>query len=286
VETQRAYTQALLQRADVQSVLVVQRHDKPTSFLAEKCYLVMVNRPDADMTIRQFVYDGEFISEQQFSTWQLEKWAVHGMNERLVGLFQQAEIIWDKADYMKGMKQRLLRLPAPLQKQRVCEEYSGLLRRYLEAKDLLQQGLALDAYQSLMLALRAWARLIVSEAGEQPQTAIWLQVKQLDSAVYKLYEELSASSETVEKRIELLLLAIDFCLTSKLRECSQYVLDVMQTRNRPWLLQELLDHPVLARSRIELPLLLEKLVQRSIVQEVFLPSITEHVNEKAYLLSG
>lgn len=280
------YTQTLLQRADVQSVLMVPRHDKHTSLLAGRLFLIVVKRQDAESACRQFVYNGELIIEQQFNTWQLEKWAHQGLDERLAGLFHQAEIIRDEGNYVTGMMERLLRMPASLQKRRVCEEYSILLRRFLEAKDFLHHGLALDAYGSLMLALSAWARLIVSQAGEQPESAIWLQVKRLDSAVYKLYEELSASSEVVEKRIELLLLPIEFCLTSQLKECAQYVLEVMQTRSRPWQLQELLDHPALAQSRIELHLLLEKLVQRSIVHEVLIPSTVNQASERAYLLSG
>jgi hypothetical protein len=285
VENHRVFTNALWQQAHVQSVLVVQRNDKLTSFLSGCCYLVVVNRPDVESTIRQIVIDGELIVEQRFSTWQLEKWAVHGLDESLVPLFYHADIIFDKDDYIKGVLPRLLRMPPLLQKQRVCVEYSVLLRRFQEAKDFLSQGLAIDAYQSLMLALQAWARLLVCEAGEQPEPAIWLQVKKMDASVYKLYEELSASSETMEKRIELLLLPIEFCLTSKLKECAQYVLDVMQTRNRPWLLQELLMHPLLAESGIEISLLLEKLVHRSIILEILVPSI-EGVHEKAYLLSG
>ena len=82
-----------------------------------------------------------------------------------------------------------MRIPEHIQKLRVCEEYSCLLRHYLEAKELLQQGCALDAYQSILHALQVWARLVIWKR-TTALPAIWMQVKQLDPSVFKLYEEL------------------------------------------------------------------------------------------------
>lgn len=285
MENHHAFTNAVRQQSDVQSVLVVQRNDRLSSFLAECCYLIVVNRPEVDTAVRQFLIDGQLVIEQRFSTWQLEKWAAHGLESSLVPLFAKAELLFDKDDFVKRMLPRLLRLPLSMQKLRVCVEYSLLLHHFLEAKDYLSQGLALDAYQSLMRGLQAWARLLVCEAGEHPEPAIWFQVKKWDASVYKLYEELSASNESMEKRMELILLPMEFCLTSKLKECAQYILDVMHTENRPWRMQELLAHPMLADSGIEIALLIEKLVQRSVIQEIHVPSI-EGVPERMFLLSG
>jgi hypothetical protein len=286
VDNRHDYVRMLVQQAGVQSVLAVLKHDTCTPLLLDGClFLVVLNEPQANVKWRQFVWGGTPVVELRMSVWQLEKWALQGLDGRLAAWLLHAEIIWDKDDFMKQMRQRLQRLPSQLQKRRICEEYSLLLRYFLQAKEFLQQGLSLDAYQSLMLALGAWAKLIVIEAGEHPDAAIWMRVKQLDSSVYKLYEELAASHELLEKRIELLLLPIDFCITSKMKDCSRFVLEIMQTKQGPWLLQELLEHPELVKSRIELPLLMEKLAQRSIVQEITLYTSWEQTGEKAYLLA-
>jgi hypothetical protein len=275
-----------MQQTDVQSVLAVLKHDACTPLLLEGClYLIVLNEPQANVKWKQFVWEGTPVAELRISVWQLEKWALQGLDGRLAAWLLHAEIIWDKDDFMKQMRLRLQRLPSQLQKRRICEEYSLLLRYFLQTKEFLQQGQSLDAYRSLMLALDAWARLIVYEAGEQPDEAIWMRVKQLDSAVYKLYEELAASHEFLEKRIELLLLPIDFYITSRMKDCARFVLEIMQSKQGPWLLQELLEHPELVKSRIELPLLMEKLAQRSIVQEITLFTSMERTGERAYLLS-
>jgi hypothetical protein len=277
----------MLRREHVQSVLVVHQHDySPFLDGANLLYLVVVNRPEPQWETKHLVFEGECIVEHQISQWQIESWAVHGADERVIYWLSQAEIVLDKNDYMKTMKERLLRLPLQTQKLRVCEEYSRFLRYYLEAKELLQQGFALDSYQAVLNALHSWARLVVYEANHQPEISIWMQVKQLDSSVYKLYEELIASNEPLEKRIELLLLPIEFSIMSKMKTCTQFLADILQSRNRPWSMKELLQLPELAKSQIDLHLLLEKMAKRSLVHEVLVPKESEQIFEKAYLLSG
>lgn len=283
-----AYAEAIIQREHVQSVLVVHQPEKITPSLigADLLFIVIVNQPQPQWETKHLIYGGEQIVEHRISQWQIESWAIHGADERFVYWVSQAQILLDKNDYMNNMKDRLMRVPVQTQKLRICEEYSRLLRHYLEAKELLQQGFALDAYQSVLDALYSWARLAAYEANVQPQLFIWMQVKQLDPSVYKLYEELIISHEPLEKRVELLLLPIEFGIMSKMKTCTQFLTDVMQSRNRPWPLKELMQHPELSKSQIDLHLLLEKMVKRSLIHEVLLQKESEQAFEKAYLLSG
>ncbi|NGQ97355.1 hypothetical protein G3578_19640 [Brevibacillus sp. SYP-B805] len=286
--TLHLFTQNLLRQDHVLSVLLVGKPHNPSPFLdgGSLLYLVIVNRSEPQWETRHHIVEEERIVEHQISQWQVESWAVHGVSERVAYWLSQAEILVDQHDYMKTVMERLLRVPAHLQKQRVYEEYSGLLRHYLEAKELQQQGYVLDAYQAVLHALHGWARLVVWEAGQQPEPAIWAQVKQIDSAVYKLYEELTASHEPLEKRIELLLLPLEFHVMSKMKDCTLLLTDVMQSRNRPWSVKELQQLPVLASSQINLHLLLEKMAKKAIVHEVPLHKDGGTVHEKGYQLSG
>jgi hypothetical protein len=287
-QTMHLFTQNLLRQDHVLSVLLVGKPNNPSPFLdgGSLLYLVIVNRSEPQWETRHHIVGEERIVEHQISQWQVESWTVHGVSERVAYWLSQAEILVDHHDYMKTVKERLLRVPAHLQKQRVYEEYSGLLRHFLEAKELQQQGFALDAYQAILHALHGWARLVVWEAGQQPEPAIWAQVKQIDSAVYKLYEELTASHEPLEKRIELLLLPLEFHVMSKMKDCTLLLTDVMQSRNRPWSVKELQQLPVLASSQINLHLLLEKMAKKAIVHEVPLYKDGGTVHEKGYQLSG
>lgn len=267
-ESQQTYLNKLRQRPDVQAVLVLPVSDLLVPFRDGAFYLVVVNQPQAEGKIRRLQIQGRVVMEQQISTWQLEKGAVSGLDERLAALLWRADIVWDKDGYMKQMKIRLSRLPVALQKKFICREYSQLLRFFHETKEFLQQGLILDAHHALIQSLHSWARLIVYEAGEHPQAALWSQVKQMDSSVFKLYEELSINGEALEKRIELLVLAIEFWITSKVKESVTFLMEVMESKAGPWRLEELVNHPAIVDAQIDVPLLIDKMLQRQLIQEV------------------
>lgn len=274
-DSQRTYLEVLRQRLEVQAVLMLSDPD---------IYLVIVKQPQSDEGIRRILFHDHIVVEHQISTWHLEKAAVHGMDERLAVLLGKSEIIWDKDSYMKQMMQRLSQLPVSLQKRSICREYSRLLRFFCETKECLQKGRALDAYHTLIQSLHSWARLIVCEAGMQPHSALWSQVKQLDPSVFKLYEELSINREALEKRIELLMLAMEFAITSKLKVSVRFLRDVMETQSGPWRLQELMNHPEIKEAEIELPILLEKMVQRSLIQEVACKGLEHGMKELCFIL--
>jgi len=283
---QQTYLEMLQKRFDVQAVLILPDSDMLVPFREGTFYIVVVNQPDVDTVFRRMRIQKQIIVEQQISTWHLEKAAACGIDERLAAMLGKAEIVWEKDGYMKQMKQRLCRLPESLQKKFICREYSRLLRFCHEAKERLQRGVALDAYHSLIQSLHSWARLIVYEAGEHPQTALWSQVKQMDASVYKLYEELSYNAEALEKRIELLLLAMEFWITSRMKDSVRFLIEVMEKKNGPWSLQELMNHPLIQEAEIEIPLIVDKMVQRSLIQEVACSEGPHSDKEICFILLG
>ncbi|WP_312117827.1 hypothetical protein [Brevibacillus reuszeri] len=285
-DNQQTYLELLQKRMDVQAVLILPDSDMLVPFREGTFYIVVVNQSHVDTTIRRMRIKKQVILEQQIGSWQLEKGAVNGLDERLAVMLGKAEILWDKDGYMKQMKQRISRLPEFLQKKYICKEYSRLLRFVHETKERLQQGMALDAYHSSIQSLDSWARLIVYEAGEHPQAGLWSQVKQLDYSVYKLYEELSFNAEALEKRIELLLLAMEFWITSRMKSSVRFLIEVMEKKNGPWSLQELMNHPLVQDAEIDIPLIIDKMVQRSLVQEVACSDRQNEVEEIYFILLG
>ncbi|GED67645.1 hypothetical protein BRE01_13470 [Brevibacillus reuszeri] len=285
-DNQQTYLELLQKRMDVQAVLILPDSDMLVPFREGTFYIVVVNHSHVDTTIRRMRINKQVILEQQIGSWQLEKGAVNGLDERLAVMLGKAEILWDKDGYMKQMKQRISRLPEFLQKKYICKEYSRLLRFVHETKERLQQGMALDAYHSSIQSLDSWARLIVYEAGEHPQAGLWSQVKQLDYSVYKLYEELSFNAEALEKRIELLLLAMEFWITSRMKSSVRFLIEVMEKKNGPWSLQELMNHPLVQDAEIDIPLIIDKMVQRSLVQEVDCSDRQNEVEEICFILLG
>jgi hypothetical protein len=138
----------------------------------------------------------------------------------------------------------------------------------LQSKHFLQDGFVMDAYTSVIEALKHWALIELAEHNQIPELSLWQQVKKINPGVYKLYEELVESKETVELRVELILLACEFSLVSKVGRCCTFITDLLSSREEPWRLEELLSHPLLLEVKRELPDVLNKLVQKSIIKQV------------------
>lgn len=279
------YLQTLRKRLDVEAVLMLPDPYMLVPFRDGTYYLVVVNQPQTESITRRILIQGKSIVEQQVSTWQLEQVALRGLDEQLSWILKTAVVVWEKDGYMSVMKQRLYQMPKHLQKMYICREYSRLLRFFCQTKECLNRGMNLDAYHAVIQSLHAWARCIIYEAGEQPACGLWSQVKLIDPSVYKLYEELSINAEALDKRIELLELAIEFWLSSSIKESVRFVMEIMETKTGPWRFSELMMHEEIKRAEIELPLLLEKMVQRSLLREVSLSLDGDRNEEIGFILS-
>lgn len=155
----------------------------------------------------------------------------------------------------------------PSQSKQIFIEFSRFFMAYMEAKEFLKNGHLLDSYNSVHQSLHHWARLAIIEVGERPELTVWDQLKSIDPSVYKLYEELATSQEPLDKRIELLLLALDFSVLSRMESCGQYILNLLKSRQDPWTVEEIIEHTDLVDEKIDVHLLLEKMLKRSLVKE-------------------
>lgn len=147
-------------------------------------------------------------------------------------------------------------------------EFARFLHMYVKSKRYLEAGYTMDAYNCVLMALYHWARIEVGEAGCFPNPAVWEQVKSLNTPVHKLYEELTVSKETLDQRVELILLACEFALMSKMSDCCRLLLEILGSRKESWSIKELLQHSGLSQLGAELPLVLRKLVSRSQIREI------------------
>lgn len=99
--------------------------------------------------------------------------------------------------------------------------------------------------------------------------AIWEQARGIHPAVFKLHEELVESDETVKERVELVLLAAEFSVMSKIEAFCALLIKVIESRREPWGIDELLLLPEVRKNKHSFQLLLSKLVKKkSLVKEV------------------
>ncbi|UHA74732.1 hypothetical protein [Paenibacillus sp. 481] len=149
----------------------------------------------------------------------------------------------------------------------LLSEFACWLQMTRQSRRLLQQGMPLDAYHKLEEAFCYWARIVVLEHGEKPELAIWQQVKSHHLGIYKMYEELSCSTETLAQRVELALLACEFSLTSKAKQYCEPLLSWLRNEQLVVSLIDIQQHFNYKNLHDNLPVLLHKLVKRGYLQE-------------------
>ncbi|MBN6187926.1 hypothetical protein JQN58_13600 [Aneurinibacillus sp. BA2021] len=267
---------------EVESIVQVKPDGQHTTLIDgfDELYVVVVKEIRDKVRIKNILHNGFNIQvrwiDQQYFTHIIE----NRFHRRFVQWTLQGIILYDKDDYITEVRNKFSTYPSAFHSRTICVEFTHFLRHYLEAKEYLSKNQVFDAYNSMFRALHHWARLAVIEGGEVPETVVWQQVSKIDYSIFKLYEELITTNDPLEKRIELLLLASEFSVISKMAECSRFLFDIMRTKDEPWSVNELVHHPEFNGVQFDLILLLEKLAKRSLLKEVAVE--TEYGIEKKY----
>lgn len=255
----------------VSSVIAVTTNEQHNPLIDGFDMLLLIITNDKTLDTSHYIKDGMTIQERWISPEHLERWIVSGKNRRIIQWILSAEIIIDKHAYIEQLRQRLMRYPQAMREQKLFIEFCDFLRRYLQSKQYVEQGQTLDAYSNVLGALHHWARICIIESGQHPELLVWKQLKQINLGVYKLYEELTQSLESLEQRVRLVLLACEFNVISKMEQCCKFLLDIIKSRQTPWGAEELQDHPTLKKLDVDLALALNKLQLKSLVQQVPVP---------------
>jgi hypothetical protein len=232
--------------------------------------LLLVISNEVQKTDQQYHYikDNRRIQERWISPSTLDYFILHGEHRNLIFWILKGEILLDHNLYLETLRHRTLEFPMELREHKLLIEFSKFLRRYLQSKEYILENHSLDAYNNILEALHHWARIVIIEAGIHPEVTVWRQIKLINPGVYKLYEELTMSKETIKQRVQLVLLACEFSVMSKMERCCKRVLDLLSSSTEAWSLQELQQSEVLFDIKLELPLLLNMLVKKQLAKEV------------------
>jgi hypothetical protein len=149
-------------------------------------------------------------------------------------------------------------------------EYAKLLSKCAHSKKLIDDRHYMDAYRYTLEALSHWARICVLEAGHYPEVSIMRQIKPINCGVYKLYEELTTSSESIQQRVELVLLACEFGIGSMLEKCSIPLMNALRGCSTCCSIEELQRISGLREVGDGIRLILDKLTKKSLVKVVFI----------------
>lgn len=258
----------LEQRTDTFAVAAY-HNETPFRLLTDRfdlLLLVVTFTENEPQHLFHYIKDDLRVQEIQLSKQTLEQMISRGDSRKLMQWLIEGEIWLDRESYLSGMKRQLNTFPQSLRARKLMKEFSHFLTCFLQSKEYIKEDHLLDAYNMILEALHHWARIVIIETGLHPEVMVWKQVRMVNPGIYKLYEELTQSSETLRQRIELVQLACDFTVMSKVEHCSSLLLQTIASRQEPWTIEGLiasLDDP-----GIHLPLLLSKLVRKSLVREV------------------
>ncbi|UUZ83481.1 nucleotidyltransferase-like protein [Paenibacillus sp. P26] len=242
MDTIKAYRMDQLRRDE--SVISVSAIDKPSLFSTVTDgfdLLILVVSRDIERNYQQFHYikDDRRIQERWITPKTLNELILHGEHRNIIYWILKGEILLDRDTYLESFRHKVLEFPGELREHKSLIEFSKFLRSYLQSKEYILDEHLLDAYNNILEALHHWAHIVIIESGSHPEVMVWRQVKSINPGVYKLYEELTLSKETLKRRVQLVLLACEFSVMSKMERRCKLLIDLLASREEAWSLQEL-----------------------------------------------
>lgn len=253
----------------VVGVLLVTNHDPFSPLTDGFDHLILaVTETDCPRLNDHLVTDGNVrIEIRQIDSTGLEQWVLNGQDRRIVEWLMTGEIIMDPKQYLSGLKNKLISFPVSLQEKKLLIEFSQFLGRYQQAKGFLHKGQVLDSYSNILIALHHWARLTIIEQKHHPEVTVWSQVRQMNSGIYKLYEELVNGNDSLQQRIELVLLACEFSVMSKMEQSCSYLLRLIRNSEDGTTAEKLGQDQQLSELGVDVNFLIKKLVKKGLVTE-------------------
>ena len=216
----------------------------------------------------------------------LNEWLLLGNHRKAIDWIFNGKILFDRNEYIHQLRNRMTEFPKEIRQLKMGLEFVKLVRRYMDGKAFFEANQLLDAYHHVIHALHHLARLAVMEQGFYPEVTVWNQVKQIDVQIYKLYEELVSSEEPLPKRLELLFLASEFLIHSRISSGTAHLCNVLREKEGAWSIAEMVQHPKLASYSVDLIIMLEYLVERKILYVKEAPTKSPHIYHRYYSLKN
>ncbi|MFC4319849.1 nucleotidyltransferase-like protein [Litchfieldia salsa] len=248
-------------------IIIIEKklHAFPVTDSFDTILLVIVKEMEEPLMIKHYDHEGRIASLYTVTEAMLKEWLFLGSNRKFVEWILKGKVIFDRNEYISNLKKELEEFPQEERDIKKGIEFGKLIRRYQDGKAFFNIGHYLDAYNNIVHALHHLARLAIIENGLHPEVTVWNQVKQFDPEIYKLYEELVESEESLSKRLELLFLASEFLINTRAKQGGRHLLEVLAERSESWLFGEILDHPKLKVYSVDLELMVEFLVEKQLI---------------------
>ncbi|MCM2676748.1 nucleotidyltransferase-like protein [Alkalicoccobacillus plakortidis] len=251
------------------AILVLKKDD--SSFLSTDGFdaiILLISDDVTDWYSKHYEAMGKRIAFHTMSQGMMHHSLITGNQRRLIDWLVNGKIVYDRNEFMQDVKVRIDSFPPGDRSKKLTIQFAKLLRRFEEGKTLFNQGYVLDGFSNLFHALHHLARIAVIKDGFYPEVTVWEQVKKIEPEIHKLYQEALNSEEALDKRIELLILALEVSIISKLELGTSHFLELLRSIEGEASIAELLAIPEVQEYRIDLELVLNVLIEKGFVSIV------------------
>lgn len=245
--------------------------------------LIIVKEQEERKSImmKHYIYEGEKAALHIIEEAQLRNWILLGTNRKIIEWIDEGEILFDRNDYMEKLRVELRDFPFYGRKIKMGLEFAKLIRRYYDGKTFFENAHYLDAYNHIVHSLHHLGRLSLIENGFHPELTVWDQVKKIEPEIFKLYEELVKSDESLEKRLGLLFLASEFLINNRASIGAAHLLEVMENKEL-WSIDEITSNQEAEYYGVDLSIMLEYLIDKDFIQVVEMQVDSHGLCERLY----
>lgn len=267
-------------------VLMIEKrhHAVPSTDTFDAILLLIVKEAEQSVLIKHYTHQDKKAALHIVSEEMLKEWLFLGTNKKIFDWVYSGKVLFDRNDYISTLKAELKDFPFSGRKAKMGLEFAKLIRRYTDGKSFFENRHYLDAYNHVIHLLHHLARLSIIESGFHPEVTVWNQVKQIEPEVFKLYEELVNSEESIEKRLGLLFLACEFLIHSRTKAGISHFIEILSKRES-WTFNEIMCHEELKEYSVDLTVLLEYLIDKGFIDVKNVETKGQNIFHRYYLVS-
>ncbi|MGP4108239.1 nucleotidyltransferase-like protein [Virgibacillus sp. L01] len=248
--------------------IVIIERTKPNSPITDNfdvILLIIVDEAENKWQEKHYEFDGKIAAMHTVTENLLMEWIDTSGYRKAVEWVINGKVIFDRNEYLSQLKDQLRNFPHEKRDLRKAMEFGKLVKSYSEVKDLYASEQFKDAYSRMVHSLHYLARLAVIEKGYHPEVTLWNQVRQIDPEVYKLYDELIQSDEAISKRLQLMIIASDFVISTRAEVSAKHLLNIMESKEDGWSYGELKQNGKVSPYQLDLTAMLGYLTEKGIL---------------------
>ncbi|ARK24213.1 hypothetical protein SporoP37_05720 [Sporosarcina sp. P37] len=268
---------------DTLSVLLIgnQREDDPITDTFDEILFIITQDNSIPIQTKHYTDGKRKAAMHIISERQLTHWLLVGTNKKIIDWLILGKVYFDRDEYAERLKQRLSDEPLFGRGIKMGMELAKMIRAYNEGKIHFERKQYMDSYLSAINTLHYLARLVAVKHNVLPENTVWSQIKKIDPAVYKLYEELISSEEEVEKRLDLVFLASEFYIHNYTNEAAGHLMNIM-SKKESWTIQQLHEQDELSLYSSDLEFFIEYLADKDLIEINQIPSKNELLFHREY----